>query len=397
VLGAGNITSIAPLDVLYQLYARNRVALLKLNPIMDPLLPVFRRMFAPLIERGFVEVVTGGAEVGAALTAHQGVSAIHVTGSAATHDAIVFGSGAVKDAPVLEKPVTSELGGVSPTIVLPGRWSKADLRYQAEHLATQKLHNNGFNCVASQILVLSSDWPQKDEFLTALRRALARSPARPAYYPGCEAREHEARSAHLSSEALGERTLITGLDLSDANEPAFRTEYFAPVLGVAELPGGSTSFLRAAVEAVNERLQGTLGANLIAHPATLRELGRNLDNAVEALRYGTIGINAWTGVAYLTPRASWGAFPGHEPHDIQSGRGVVHNALLLDGPERTVVRGPFRPAPRATAHGELTISPKPPWFVTNRTAAVTGRRLTEFTAEPRWRRLPAIFASALRG
>jgi aldehyde dehydrogenase (NAD(P)+) len=84
----------------------------------------------------------------------------------------------------------------------------------------------------------------------------------------------------------------------------------------------------------------------------------------------------------LTPRASWGAFPGHEPHDIQSGRRVAHNALLLDGPERTVVRGPFRPAPRAIVHGELTISPEPPWFLTKRTAAVTGRRLTEFTARP---------------
>jgi aldehyde dehydrogenase (NAD(P)+) len=63
----------------------------------------------------------------------------------------------------------------------------------------------------------------------------------------------------------------------------------------------------------------------------------------------------------------------------------VHNALLLEGTERMVVRGPFRP------------TPKPPWFVTNRTAAVTGRRLTEFAARPRSSALGGIFASALRG
>ncbi|MDK1348635.1 hypothetical protein QNO09_36295 [Streptomyces sp. 378] len=32
------------------------------------------------------------------------------------------------DSPLLDKPATSELGGVSPTIVLPGGWSEADLR-----------------------------------------------------------------------------------------------------------------------------------------------------------------------------------------------------------------------------------------------------------------------------
>lgn len=75
---------------------------------------------------------------------------------------------------------------------------------------------------------------------------------------------------------------------------------------------------------------------------------------------------------------------------------MVHNALL-DRTERTVVSGPFRPAPRALLHGELTISPKPPWFVDNRTSAGTGRRLTEFVVRPRWSALPGIFAPAIRG
>ncbi len=112
-----------------------------------------------------------------------------MTGSAATHDAIVFGTGnegaGCKKAgtPLLDKPATSELGGVSPTIVLPGGWSEADLRYQAEHIATQKLHNNGYNCVASQAVVVSADWAQKDRFLAHLRAALADAPARPRTTP----------------------------------------------------------------------------------------------------------------------------------------------------------------------------------------------------------------------
>lgn len=127
VLGAGNIFSIAPLDVLYQLYAHNRMVALKLNPITDPLLPVFEKIFAPLIEAGFVRILTGAADVGATLIGHPGVDAIHMTGSSATHDVIVFGAGAegarrnILATPLLDKPITSELGGVSPTIVVPGR------------------------------------------------------------------------------------------------------------------------------------------------------------------------------------------------------------------------------------------------------------------------------------
>jgi aldehyde dehydrogenase (NAD(P)+) len=46
VLGAGNITSIAPLDVFYELIAHNRVVVLKVNPILDLLTPVLERALA---------------------------------------------------------------------------------------------------------------------------------------------------------------------------------------------------------------------------------------------------------------------------------------------------------------------------------------------------------------
>ncbi|MFE3580113.1 aldehyde dehydrogenase family protein [Streptomyces vinaceus] len=406
VLGAGNIFSIPPLDVLYQLYAENRTAVLKLNPTTDPLADVFRKVFKSMTDRGLVEIVTGGAEIGAALAHHPGVSAVHMTGSEATHDAVVWGTGAesvaarAEGAPKLDKPMTSELGGVAPVIVLPGEWSGADLRYQAEHVATMRLHNSGCNCIAGQIVILSADWPQKDAFLAALRRALAAAPDRPAWYAGCAARVQSARTLHASAEKVGgtpERTLLTGLDLADTDESAFSTEYFGPVLGVAELPGSGADFLDRAVAAANDRLHGTLGANLIADPQTIESLGGRLRAAIAALRYGTIAVNAWTGVGYATPRATWGAFPGHTLEDVQSGIGVVHNALLLDHTERTVVTGPFRPAPRSVLHGENSLSPKPPWFVSNTTAARTGRLLTAFAARPRRRLLPAIFLSAVRG
>ncbi len=407
VLGAGNITSIPPLDVLYELYAHNRVVVLKLNPVTEAILPVFIKAFAPLIDRGFLRIVTGGADIGQYLVHHDSVSHVHITGSALSHDAIVFGTGtegaarkaAVRKGaakPLLDKEITSELGGVSPTIVIPGDWSKADLRFQAEHVATQRLHNGGYNCIAGQVVIMSSDWPQKDAFLAELRSAMSSAPGRPAYYPGSDQRVAAAKAGYPAAESLDHGRLLIEAPLT-AGEKALNVEYFAPVLAVTQLPGTGLAFFRAAVDAANDDFAGTLGVNVIVHPRTLRAAGPAFEDTLADLRYGGVAVNAWTGFGFLTARATWGAFPGHTLADVQSGIGVVHNALLLNSVERTVVRGPFRPSHRALGAGEFTLSPKPPWFVTNKTQATTGRRLAEFAADPGWAKLPGIFASALRG
>ena len=403
VLGAGNISSIPPLDALAKLYQDNAVTLIKLNPVNADLEPVLNRALAPLVERGFVRVTSGGADVGSYLAHHPDVDAVHITGNAASHDALVFGPGEEgarrKRArrPLLTKPVTSELGGVGPVVVVGGRWSDAAVAAQAESVVTQRLHNSGFNCIASQIVVLPRSWPEADRFLEHLRRGLRAAPGRVAWYPGAADRQRAAVAAHPGAELLGgdpevPRTLLADLDPGDADEPAFRTEYFGPVLGVTRLPGDSPAeFLDNAVTFCNERLQGDLGAGLIAAPRTLRELGPRVEAGIARLRYGAVAVNCWVGPIFGMPRATWGAYPGHDLHDVGSGVGIVHNALLLDPGhvERTVGRGPFRPWP------------KPLWSVTNRTAQVTGERMTRFAAEASWgRAVPrvlAAIASSLRG
>src|SRR5205814_2720761 len=140
VLGAGNIASIAPLDVLYKMFAEGMVCVLKLNPVNDYLGRFFEEIFASLSASGFIGFAYGGADVGAYLVAHDGVDEIHITGDHRTYDAIVFGTGEdgskrrQHDKPVVGKRVTAELGNVSATIVVPGPWSDADIAYQAEHV-----------------------------------------------------------------------------------------------------------------------------------------------------------------------------------------------------------------------------------------------------------------------
>lgn len=140
-----------------------------------------------------------------------------------------------------------------------------------------------------------------------------------------------------------------------------------------------------------------LGATLLVHPRTIRELGPALDRTLADLRFGAIGANLWNAAAFLLAESPWWAYPGHPLGDIQSGSGFVQNTFMLDAVEKIVVRGSFYPFPRSWVYGSSAFLPRPPWFVTNRTARTTARRITYRAMSPGYRHLPGIFASAMLG
>jgi aldehyde dehydrogenase (NAD(P)+) len=411
VLGAGNVASIAPLDVLYKLYAEGSVCILKMNPVNDYLGPLLEEIFAEFVGAGYLRTVYGGADVGTYVAQHNDVDEIHITGSAKTHDAILFGPGPEGEQrrrdnrPLTTKRMTSELGNVSPTIVVPGPWDDADIRFQAEHIATQKMHNGGFNCIAAQVLVMPEGWNQGPSLVDEVERVIAETPYRSAYYPGASGRQQAFASAHPGAHLVDKpsgdvvpRTIIAGLDSDEPDEVCFRSEVFASVLTVTSVAADDPGdYLLAAIDFANDRLLGTLGANIIIHPETMKALGERFEQAVSKLRYGFVAVNSWTGVGFLIAQASWGAFPGHTPDDIQSGTGVVHNSLLFDRPQKSVIYQPFYPFPRGLRHGQAAMLPKPPWFITNKRAHKIGQRLVEFEAAPNPLRLVPIFSEALRG
>ena len=408
VLGAGNIASIAPLDVLYKLFAEGHVCLLKMNPVNDYLGPIFETIFRDVVAAGFVRFAYGGSEVGEYLTRLDTIDEIHITGSARTHDAIVFGVGTDAAArkerreAITTKRMSSELGNVSPTIVVPGPWSPRDVRFQAGHIATQKLHNAGFNCIASQVVITRGGWGLTSPLLNAVADVMSSATPRPAYYPGADGRRQLLVQTHPDSRVLGgdeaaPTTLITDVDSADVADVCFTTEAFGGVLAATSIDATDIDeYLDRAVDFCNDNLWGTLGANIIIDPMTARHHAAALDRAIARLRYGCIGVNAWTGVGFLLAQVSWGAFPGHTVDDIQSGVGVVHNSLLFDRPEKSVVRAPFYPYPRSFVHGSPTLLPTPPWFVTHRHAHQVSERLTAFEADHAAWRVPGIFLAALR-
>jgi acyl-CoA reductase-like NAD-dependent aldehyde dehydrogenase len=398
VLGGGNVSSIPAMDALYKLFVENELVLLKMNPVNESLGPVLAAALAPLVDAGWLAIVYGGADVGAHAAAHPKIDSLHVTGSDRTYDAIVWGNAERKASGerANEKPFSAELGCVTPVIVVPGPWSAADIRFQARHVASMVTQNASFNCNAGKVVVVSKHWLQKDAFLQALHEELAKTPPRKAYYPG--ARERYAaflaqypRALVLGGEAEGAVPWTAIPDVGIGESYALENEAFCGIVAEVELGSPDAAlasvptFLEQAVAFANDRCWGTLSCCLLVHPATEEAHQPELARAIDALRYGAVGVNVWPGVIYALVSPTWGAYPGHVPEDIQSGTGVVHNAWLFDHPEKSVVSGPFR------------IRPTPAWFSDHRNLLDLGRRLVEYEAEPSWGRFTRVALAAMKG
>ena len=385
VLGAGNVSSIAPLDALYKLYTEGRVCIIKMNPVNDYLTGYFEEVFEEFIECGYIDIVKGGAEVGEYLCEHEGVEHIHITGSDRTHDAIVFGTGEEAEErmaagePKIDKPVTSELGNVSPVIVAPGPWSDEDIEFHAENIATQLANNAGFNCNAVRVLVMPEQWDRREAFLEALQETFEELDTRTAYYPGAADRFERFTGLDDDTRVLGDPdddaelpfAIIPDLDPDDEDHPAFRQEAWCTVMAETRLPGNDPGeFLRNAVDFCNDVLWGTLNASILIHPETRRDIGMILHDAIDELLYGTVVVNHWPAIGYALGVTPWGAYPGHTYQNIQSGIGVVHNTMMFEKTEKSVIDGPFR------------VNPKPPWFATNEAADEVAPKLVDLERDP---------------
>lgn len=397
VLGAGNASSIGPLDVLHKLFVELQVVVLKMHPVMAHLGPVQEAALRPLIDAGVLRVVYGGSPEGGHLAHHPLVDTLHVTGSDKTYEAIVFGTGPEgedrkrRDDPIVHKPFTAELGNLTPIIVVPGRWSAGDLRYHADNIATMLANNSGFNCTTSRVIVAARDWPQREALMDLVRARLASLPPRLAYYPGAAERFAAFRAHYPQAETFGEASegalpwmLIPGLSPDAAGDPAYRFEAFCPVTAETLIDAPDTaSFLDQAAAFANDRLWGTLNATVIVDPRTARDAttGPALERAIEALRYGTVSLNHWSGIGYGLGITPWGAHPGHARTDIGSGTGFVHNPLMFERVEKTVVRSWFRPFP-----------PRPIWFVNHRTGHRLVPRMTRYEATGS---MPAFLGAAV--
>jgi acyl-CoA reductase-like NAD-dependent aldehyde dehydrogenase len=386
VLGAGNVASIPVLDVLHQCIALGRPTLLKMSPVNAYLGPLLELAFAPLIAEGGLAFAYGGVEVGQYLTAHAGIDAVHVTGSLETHDAIVWGRPSkesderrARGTPLLEKPVTSELGNVSPVIVVPGAWSDREIAHAARSIAGSFVFNAGFNCNATKLIVTPRGTDVRERLLGELARVLESVPPRRAFYPGAREKYElftsgPGRVQKFGAAGDGELpwALVTELEPTSA-APVFQREPFCAVLSEVSLGSADAGeFLGEATRFLNEDVFGTLNAMLLAPSDVLRDpvAGRSVERAVSELRYGSVCVNVWPAVAYGIGTVPWGGHPSSTLQNAQSGLGFGHNSLGLPHVEKTVLRAP------------LVQFPTPLWYPNHRSLQRLAKRFVEFEAKP---------------
>ena len=399
VLGAGNVSMLVPTDFLYKLFVEGQVVVLKLNPVNAYLGPVLEKAFQRLVADGYLRIVYGGVSEGSYLCHHPLVDEIHTTASDKTYEDIVFGAGSegarrkAERRPIIQKRFTGELGNVTPVIVLPGAWSQADIAAQGALLARWLVINAGFNCLTPRVIVQWAKWPHRDALNKAIADTLGQVPPRRAYYPHARERMEMFLSAHGEAQQFGPAdadrlpwTFIPGVDPENPNDICFRNEAFCGLFAETALEATSAEeFLDQAVEFANETLWGNLTATIIAHPESLQDgqLRGALDQAIARLRYGMVLVNQFAGLGFFAMTTTWGAYPGNDIYDIQSGIGVTSNVLMFEYPEKTVIRSPFKLSPD-------------PFALTSRTVREFAKRMADIQYRPSVLKLPGLLMAVLR-
>ena len=153
--------------------------------------------------RGVFNVVSGGRETGAALTASDGINQITFTGSVPTGIAIM------KAAADHVVPVTLELGGKSPNIVL----ADADFEKAAAAAATTLMQNAAQTCTAPTRLLVER--PAHDAFIRILAERirairLGRGLDNPDMGPVVSERQMQRVLRYIEQGARDGATAVTG-------------------------------------------------------------------------------------------------------------------------------------------------------------------------------------------
>lgn len=367
VLGAGNVTGLSAADVLAQIFEHGRGVFLKVHPLHAPLQPLLEAALGPVVEAGLVVIAVGGADVARSAIAAPETTHVHVTGGEATYRAIVWGSADPADrsaAPLLSKPITCELGNVTPWFILPGRYSPAELSYQADLVAASIANNTSFNCIATKGIVTCRSWPQREDFLALVERRLASLPARPGWYPG-SVRDWEAATGRVApADGTVPSSLVTGVDPA-TDDRLLAREWFVPVVAEVPLDADDLAGFCGRALAFSHRLPGSLAASVtIPNGLSAVDL-RHVEQFVDHLAFGVVAVNTWSALAYALGNVPWGGFPGGTLASPKSGIGFVHDPLLLPLVHNSVIRAP------------LSAAIRPPWFPWHRSGARLARGVVD--------------------
>jgi hypothetical protein len=399
VLGAGNVSSIGPMDALYKLFVEGQV-----RPQDEPGQRVPGPRSSPRPSSRWwsaaFRIVYGGAAEGEYLCNHPDVDEIHITGSDKTHDAIVFGSARTARAarqakkPRNTKRVTSELGNVSPIIIVPGPVESVRHRVPGREHRVVAHQQRGLQLQRhARVVTQQGAGRSANAFLERSGRP-SRVRAARAVLPG-RRRAHDRflrrTPRRVSSgpwRGQGALDVHPGTSSDDAGDICFNTEAWCGVTSETALEAGpwwSTS--SAPWTSPTTRCGARSAAPSSCTPKSLEDpaVANAVEKAIADLRFGSVAVNHWAALSYAFVSTTWGAYPGHTIYDVRSGIGTVHNTYMFEKPEKSVVRGPFK------------VFPKPAWFNDHKTSHAIGPKLMRLYREPSLDKIPGLLFEAIRG
>ncbi|MFC6765247.1 aldehyde dehydrogenase family protein [Natrinema soli] len=246
---------------------------------------------------GVINVVTGGAEPGAALSSHDDVDQLTFTGSVPTGEAVM------KSAAETITPVTLELGGKNPAIVMPD----ADLDEAAFWVATGIFTNAGQICsAADRALVHESVYEEFVERLVDRAESYALGPGidDPDMGPLNHADHFKTVLHYIDTGVTEGATLKTGgepLDRDgcflpptvftdvDPDMQIAQEEIFGPVLSVIPF-----SDREEVISIANDVEYGLTGGVFSRDIKRALRLARDIDA-------GSVYVNEWFGGSIETP------------------------------------------------------------------------------------------------
>ncbi|MFT3774968.1 MAG: hypothetical protein QM820_57200 [Minicystis sp.] len=335
------------LDALFALFVQGQVVLLALPPEMAAIGPLIERALGPLVERGYLAVLVAEEEIRGQLDAQNG----------------------------FVSRLDGDPGNVAPVVVVPCYYSREELTFITQNLASQLAHGAGLDATAPRVIVLPTGWSQRDLFLGLLEKAFTAIPPRRAYLPGAAARFASLMEGRADILRIGAGapdvlpwTILPAIDPA-SDDPLFSaTAAPGPVLGIVSIGSDDPlAMLPAAAAFCNDRLVGSLGAQIVMHPIHEDdpEISAAVERAVLDLRYGAVGINTWPAIFRWTAAVPWGSAP-------PANGGFRNDPRMLGRVDKAVIEGPL-------------LTRRPAHFQDNREALRIAQRMVSFAASPRVR------------
>ncbi|NMM84387.1 hypothetical protein B2J88_08435 [Rhodococcus sp. SRB_17] len=238
------------------------------------------RILQSILPEGVLDIVYGGPDTGKALIEHSAVRKVSFTGSTGVGKAIM------KQAADTITPVTLELGGNDPAIIL----DSADINYAAGFLANAAFFNSGQMCIAPKRAYVPAD--KVDAFCAAFEAAMSTVVVGDGSVPGTTAGPLHNSAQLEYVQGLLDKARADGADIIGGNRVTTLPGYFmepALVRGVDDnsdivkfeqfglaFPVVAYTDVDAVVSTLNSQEFG-LGASVWGEQAAAVEIAEQID------------------------------------------------------------------------------------------------------------------------